>query len=60
MTKCIVCGQPVNETSAPTSEFRGEIFYFACPSCKARFDQDPERYLKGGPEAQGHAGHHGH
>jgi Cu+-exporting ATPase len=33
--------------------YRGQTYYFCCPSCLQRFEQDPERYLRGGPA--GHA-----
>lgn len=29
------------------SEYKGKHVYFCCPSCKSRFDKDPEKYLVG-------------
>ncbi len=58
MATCPVCGKPADEATAPTTEYRGQIFYFACSGCKARFDEDPEKYLARGPHAHhGAAGH---
>ncbi|HNW81288.1 MAG TPA: YHS domain-containing protein [bacterium] len=30
------------------SEYKGKFVYYCCPSCKATFDKDPEKYLKTG------------
>ena len=57
MKTCPVCGKPADE-AAPSSEYRGNTHYFACPACKVRFDEDPERYLARGPRP--HAGSHDH
>lgn len=52
-----VCGMEVDEeTAAATSEYQGQTYYFCAPGCKAAFDKDPEKYLKG--EAPGGHGHH--
>ena len=53
------------KTAKATSQYRGQTYYFCCAGCKADFDRDPERYLRGdaggghGGHPHGH-GHHGH
>ncbi len=45
-----VCGMTVNRAAAPAVlEHGGTVYYFCCPRCKARFQEDLERYV-------GHAG----
>ena len=47
MEKDPVCGMDVDEASAAaTSEYNGQTYYFCAQSCKERFDQSPERYIK--------------
>jgi Cu+-exporting ATPase len=47
MQKDPVCGMDVEEASAAaTSEYKGKTYYFCAQSCKERFDQSPEKYLK--------------
>jgi Cu+-exporting ATPase len=42
-----VCGMTVTpEGAAAQSEYNGKLYYFCAPGCKARFDADPETYLK--------------
>ncbi len=65
MLDCPVCGNPVDRATAPTSVYQGVTYYLKCPGCKARFDADPERFLRSGPDAAhggcgGHEGHAGH
>ena len=60
MAICPVCGKPANEATAPRSDYRGRIFYFACSGCKARFDEDPEKYLTEGPRPHHGASGHSH
>lgn len=51
-----VCGMEVDEkTAAATYEYKGKTYYFCAPGCKASFEKDPEKYLKGASEP----GHHG-
>ena len=40
-----VCKMEVDETSTHWTEHKGKTYYFCCPSCKARFEKDPEKYL---------------
>jgi P-type Cu+ transporter len=48
-----VCGMAVDPaTAAGESEYEGKTYYFCNPGCKAKFEADPEAYLKkGGAEA---------
>ncbi|WP_372592359.1 heavy metal translocating P-type ATPase [Guyparkeria sp.] len=48
-----VCGMQVDPARAEhTTHFGGEDWYFCSAGCKARFEEDPERYLSGeSPEA---------
>jgi Cu+-exporting ATPase len=42
-----VCGMTVEPATArATAEHQGKTYYFCCPSCKARFEAEPERYLQ--------------
>ena len=51
-----VCGMQVDEEkAAATSVYKGTTYYFCAPGCKRSFDEDPEKYLHGGPEG-GHPG----
>jgi len=56
MSTCPVCGKPADE-AAPSSQYKGKAYYFACPPCKDRFDENPERYVTGGPQPHGGHGH---
>ena len=54
MTKDPVCGMAVEENkAASTATYQGTTYYFCSENCKAKFLQDPDRYV--GTE---HAGHH--
>jgi Cu+-exporting ATPase len=45
-----VCGMTVDPASARASfVHNGSTYYFCCPSCRQRFEADPERYLKKEP-----------
>ncbi|PSN89886.1 YHS domain-containing protein [Candidatus Marsarchaeota G2 archaeon OSP_D] len=44
-----VCGMSV-EKGDIKSLYKGKTYYFCSKGCKTRFDRDPEKYLKGGPE----------
>ncbi|MBN1254641.1 MAG: heavy metal translocating P-type ATPase [Deltaproteobacteria bacterium] len=47
MQKDPVCGMVVEEKkAAATSEYNGTTYYFCAQSCKERFDQSPEQYIK--------------
>lgn len=62
MVRDPVCGMMVDENTAPAkTEYKGKVYYFCAPGCKAAFEKDPEKYLQGESE-QGEHGehHHGH
>jgi YHS domain-containing protein len=43
-----VCKMQVDENkNAGTSEYQGKTYYFCAPGCKRKFDENPEKYLKG-------------
>jgi YHS domain-containing protein len=53
-----VCGMEVDpQSAAATYEYKGQMYYFCTPGCKAAFEKDPERYL-GSPEQHGGHEHH--
>ncbi|HSC27552.1 MAG TPA: heavy metal translocating P-type ATPase [Vicinamibacterales bacterium] len=42
-----VCGMTIDPaTAAGTLEYQGEQYYFCHPSCRARFEADPESFLR--------------
>jgi Cu+-exporting ATPase len=46
-----VCGMIVKEEKAfGTFEYKGKTYYFCNAHCLEKFKQDPEKYLKEGPE----------
>ena len=52
MTHDVVCGMTVDEkTAAASSTHDGQQYYFCCPSCLKRFEQQPERYVNGNTAA---------
>ena len=56
MEKDPVCGMTVDpKRAAGKSEYKGKTYYFCASGCKAAFDRDPEKYLKGGPSGHMHA-----
>ena len=55
---CSVMGNPVEDiNAAPNSKYKGSTYYFCCPPCKDKFDENPEKYIQGGPD-QNHGHHH--
>jgi YHS domain-containing protein len=49
MARDPVCGMTIDEkTAAGKSDYKGTTYYFCAQSCKAKFDQNPERYVKAG------------
>jgi len=41
-----VCKMTIDsEKAAATSEHKGQTLYFCAKGCKAKFDQEPEKYL---------------
>jgi Cu+-exporting ATPase len=42
-----VCKMTIDsEKAAATSVYRGQTIYFCNPGCKAKFDKEPEKYVK--------------
>ena len=42
-----VCGMQVDEQrAAGRSEHDGQTYYFCSQNCKAKFDQNPEQYVR--------------
>ncbi len=49
MTKDPVCGMDVDEKKAAgTAVHKDKTYYFCSTACKARFEKEPEKYLKTG------------
>lgn len=47
----LVCGMDVDTEMAPASSvYGGQTYYFCAPGCKVAFDEDPERFLRGGQD----------
>jgi YHS domain-containing protein len=45
--KDVVCGMMIEpSTTSATSLYRGVVYYFCIPACKARFDANPEQYVQ--------------
>jgi Cu+-exporting ATPase len=48
-----VCGMRVNpERAAAQYDFQGQTYFFCCPGCRAKFEQEPARYLAPGQERE--------
>ncbi len=56
MNHCPVCGRRVDWASAPSAAYEGKIYYFRCPTCKERFLEEPEKFLREGPQGCKHSG----
>ena len=46
-----VCGRAVDPTIALVLEYAGRTYFFNSPECRQQFQEDPERYLRGHPDA---------
>ena len=47
MEKDVVCGMQVDPPKAAgTSEYQGKTYYFCSTACKAKFDANPQQYVK--------------
>lgn len=45
--KDVVCGRTLDKDEARmTCEYQGETYYFCCPGCKAKFEEEPEKYAQ--------------
>lgn len=52
MAKDVVCGMEVDpKIAAAKTEYKGQMYYFCARGCKAAFEKDPEKYIKGQQEA---------
>lgn len=41
-----VCKMEIeSEKAAATSDYKGQKIYFCAPGCKAKFDQEPEKFM---------------
>lgn len=61
-TKDPVCGMAVDrQKSTAASTYRGKTYYFCSPSCRDKFEHEPEKYANAGAreEPQQGAHHHG-
>jgi YHS domain-containing protein len=48
MAKDPVCGMNVDENKAAgTAVHNGKTYYFCSAGCKANFEKEPEKYIKG-------------
>ncbi len=53
-----VCNMEVDEKTAPAkSEYKGKTYYFCAPGCKAKFEKNPDKYVKETPKSGGCCGH---
>jgi len=56
MAKDPVCGMNIDlQSAAGKSEYKGQLYYFCCPGCKASFDKNPEKYLSSNHEHKAHS-----
>ncbi len=47
-----VCNMEVDEKTAPVkSEYKGKTYYFCAPGCKAKFEKNPDKYVKETPKS---------
>jgi YHS domain-containing protein len=44
MTECPVCGMMVDEATAPSLEYEGNMYFFMNETHKKMFEGDPVRY----------------
>jgi YHS domain-containing protein len=43
-----VCKMQVDESKAAgTSQYQGKMYYFCAIGCKRKFDENPDKYIKG-------------
>ncbi|WP_048152363.1 YHS domain-containing protein [Palaeococcus ferrophilus] len=50
-----VCGMEVDEGTGFRVEYKGRVYYFCSPGCKAEFEANPEKYV-----SVGHSHHRMH
>lgn len=57
MARDPVCGMQVDErNAAATLEYEGATYYFCSEGCRARFEEDPRRFIAGQEEQGGGPG----
>lgn len=44
----VVCGMTVRDDSPHRAKHQGQIFYFCCAHCQAKFEADPAAYVQSG------------
>src|SRR6266498_196825 len=54
-----ICGMTVDPSTALSSVYEGQTFYFCNPSCKARFEADPGKWAGGAVQEGMHSHRHG-
>jgi len=43
----VVCKMEIDEKTARwKSEYKGKTYYFCAPTCKQKFDRNPEKYIR--------------
>jgi YHS domain-containing protein len=60
MARDPVCGMNVEENSQFKTTHAGATYVFCSASCKAKFDKEPERYIKQAGGGGHQSGHHHH
>ena len=54
-----VCGMQVDEKNpGATTTYQGQTIYFCSAGCKADFEKNPEKYMRGQQGGQEHSSHH--
>ena len=43
-----VCGMPVEASTAKTTAYKGQIYYFCSQNCREKFEASPSTYTKSG------------
>ncbi len=55
MVRDPVCGMEIKkEEAAASSQYKGQEYFFCTPSCKEKFDENPEKYLQLDEKLEGH------
>jgi YHS domain-containing protein len=53
-----VCGMAVSPSDTTERfEYKGKMYYFCSPGCRAAFMREPERYVGADSKPAGHSGH---
>ena len=42
---CPVLGEPIDETSKATYEYKGKVYNFCCAGCIDAFKKEPQKYI---------------